>query len=116
MLLIKGQLTNSYIKPSQLNRNTGELSDPRMYMQVMQKNYNEDGTFVMELTDVKADISFSEAITGFLNKEVTIPISLFTPKNNQMIYKSMPKGQVPTVIQQQSSQQPAQQAEKEKAK
>ena len=98
MLTIIGKLENIFTKPEYLDKSSGELQPAKLYLQIMGKFPQENGDFRFEMKDVKADISTFEKIKEFKNKQISVPVSPFTPRNSQAIYFSVPKGIIPTIV------------------
>lgn len=115
MLKLTGTFSNYFYKAAQINKDTGEVTPRKLYGQVLSKNWKPDnpdhpedkGEYVLELQDVKLDSNIEEKyLVGIRNKEVEIKISLFTPRNNQVIYFSCPLGEKPLLIQEVKTPEP----------
>lgn len=98
MLTIVGKLENVFTKPEYLDKASGEVVPAKLYLQIMGKFPQENGDSRYEMKDVKADIASFDSIKAFKNKQISVPVSPFTPRNSQAIYYSIPKGILPEIV------------------
>jgi len=98
MLTIVGKLENIFTKAEYLDKNSGEVIPAKLYLQIMGKFPQENGDYRFEMKDIKADISAFESIKSFKDKQVSIPVLPFAPRNSTDIYYSVPKGISPTLV------------------
>ncbi len=95
MLTINGKLENLFTKSEYTDKSTGDVTPAKLYLQIMGKFPQEDGGFRLEMKDIKANIKEFDSMLPFKNKDISIAVMPFSPRNSQAIYYSIPRGVLP---------------------
>lgn len=95
MFTVTGQVLKTFIRPGQVDKETGVLSQPSLKVQIMGEMPVQGGDSRFEMIDLT--IEHESDYKPLAGKRVRVPLGFFAPNKGNIVY-FIPKGSKPEII------------------
>jgi hypothetical protein len=95
MFTVMGRVVNVFDQPGSIDRETGEKLPDSVRLQMMGEMPVKNGSTRLDLVTVK--VEDKETYEKLKNKEIRLPVGVFSPSKGQIIY-FVPKGSLPELV------------------
>lgn len=95
MFTVTGQVLKVFAQAAQMNKETGEMGNPSVKVQIMGEMPVHGGDTKLDLISLTIeDPTTYEALKG---KRIRVPLGFFSPQKGNIIY-FIPKGSQPEIV------------------
>lgn len=95
MFTVTGQVLKTFVQPGRTNKETGEISESSVKVQIMGEMPVQGGDSRLDLITLTVeDAKTYEPLKG---KRVRVPLGFFAPQKGNIVYY-IPKGAAPEIV------------------